>query len=148
MDGIYTMASNRRAGRIFGLGNSVYDLLAWNDRVAAGAGATTPKGASPQISSHAIVSSDGRQLVAQVKLEGRGRVVALAIAEDVAVYSYRNSEMALTTVTNTLNLVSLESGKVIQQLPLTVSTTYDGLAIAGGKVFVSLSDGRLVCLGE
>jgi hypothetical protein len=47
-----------------------------------------------------------------------------------------------------LKTVSLETGKAIQELPLPGPTTYDGLAIAGGKVFVSLQDGKMMCFCE
>jgi hypothetical protein len=133
-DGTYTMANNRRAGGAFDLGGKTYDLLAWNDRLAM-----APK---------AVLSADGQKELGSVEIEGRPRVMGIALAENAAVYSLRSSDKAQLDARNTLKLVSLENGKTIQELPLRTQTTYDGLAIAGGKLFVSFHDGRLTCLGE
>ncbi|MFB3893049.1 MAG: PQQ-binding-like beta-propeller repeat protein [Phycisphaerae bacterium] len=132
MDGTYTMANNRRAGGAFELGGKIYDLMAWNDHVAA----------VPQ----AILSADGRQQVAQVSV-GR-RVMAVALAQNAAVYALRLSDHADPAAKSVLKAVSVADGKIIQELPLSGPTTYDGLAIAGGKLFVASQDGRLACLGQ
>jgi outer membrane protein assembly factor BamB len=134
MDGTYTMANNRRAGQSFELGGKRYDLLAWNDRLAV----------APQL----VLSSDGQKEVARIYTLGYPRATALALAPNAAVYCLRSSQYAQPGAKGMLKTVSLETGKAIQELPLPGPTTYDGLAIAGGKVFVSLQDGKMMCFCE
>jgi len=43
---------------------------------------------------------------------------------------------------------ALADGKLLAQTPIGGAPVHDGLAIAGGRVYVSLQDGRLLCLGE
>jgi len=40
-----------------------------------------------------------------------------------------------------------DNGQPLAELKLDAAPIHGGLAIAGGKVFVSLEDGRLLCLG-
>ena len=132
MDGTYTVARNRRGGHAFKLNDKLYDLLALNDRFAA-----VPR---------AILSTDGRQELAKVSVTGHVRMLALALADNAAVYVYRASEYAQPGAKCTLRIVAPDNGRVVQELPLPGPTAYDGLAIADGKLFVSLQDGRLLCL--
>ena len=41
-----------------------------------------------------------------------------------------------------------DKGKAIASLKLDAAPIYDALAVAGGKVFVALEDGRVLCLGK
>jgi outer membrane protein assembly factor BamB len=47
-----------------------------------------------------------------------------------------------------VELIEKASGKQIAALKLNSPAIYDGLAIADGKVFVALEDGRILCLGN
>ena len=44
-------------------------------------------------------------------------------------------------------LLDRDSGKVQSELSLPTAVTFDGLAVAHGKVFVSTRDGRLTAFG-
>jgi hypothetical protein len=44
--------------------------------------------------------------------------------------------------------VSLEDGKPQAEYPLDSPPAYDGLAVAGEKVYLSLEDGRVICFGN
>src|SRR5690606_1109040 len=43
---------------------------------------------------------------------------------------------------------SVESGSMLQEYPLPAPPVYEGLAVAGKQLYVSLADGTLRCLGE
>ena len=47
-----------------------------------------------------------------------------------------------------LRVLDLVSGQVLHELALPVSLVQDGLAISGGRVFATLTDGSVACLGK
>ena len=44
--------------------------------------------------------------------------------------------------------VSAADGSVLSQLALGAAPVFDGLAAAGGRLYVSLKNGRVACLGK
>jgi hypothetical protein len=44
--------------------------------------------------------------------------------------------------------VSLEDGKKRIDLPLDAPPAYDGVAVANGRIYLSLENGKVVCLGK
>jgi len=47
-----------------------------------------------------------------------------------------------------LMILNRKDGKVLQELKLDSAPVYDGMAVANGKLFLSLKNGRLACFGE
>jgi outer membrane protein assembly factor BamB len=47
-----------------------------------------------------------------------------------------------------LRVVSIEDGAILAEYDLPGLTVFDGMSAAGGKLYISLVDGRLLCLGE
>jgi len=47
-----------------------------------------------------------------------------------------------------LRVISTEDGSTLGETKLTAMPVFDGLSVAGGKVFTALKDGSVVCLGE
>ena len=43
---------------------------------------------------------------------------------------------------------SLEKGRLLEEAEIHGQPVHDGLAVADGRVYVSLQNGRLLCLGE
>jgi len=43
--------------------------------------------------------------------------------------------------------VSAADGKTLAQLKLAASPAWDGMAAAGGKLYLSTTDGKILCLG-
>ena len=70
------------------------------------------------------------------------------MAANVAIYAGRVSDAKKGTETYFLRAVSLVDGKKLSEIPLDCPPTYDGLALAGEKVFVSLQNGMLMCFGK
>ena len=44
--------------------------------------------------------------------------------------------------------VSADDGKVLQEFSLESRPVSDGIAVAGGRLYVCLEDGRLLCFGN
>ena len=122
IDGTYTISRNRRAGRVFRLGKSRYDLLAWRaDLVLCPKAALKPDGET--------------QLWRAPRLRP---LKALVMTKNLAVYASNRS----------LYLLSLNDGKRLGSIPLDAPPTYDGLAVADGRLYVSLRSGKLLCFGK
>jgi len=51
-------------------------------------------------------------------------------------------------VSGFLWLIGREDSKKLAELPLEAPPVYLGLAVAGGRVYVALQDGSVVCLGK
>ena len=47
-----------------------------------------------------------------------------------------------------LRTVSTEDGKTVSERPLSAMPVFDGLSAAEGRLYLSLKDGTLVCLGQ
>ena len=132
MDGTYTMSTNRRAGGAFNLGDKRANQLAWNATWAVSeSGAFTPDGKTQRW-----------------RPPSRGTVFALALTKNLAVYACRSSRRYSPNSTSSLHLVDLADGKRVGAVPLASVPTYDGLAIADGRVYVSLRNGTLLCFGN
>ena len=46
-----------------------------------------------------------------------------------------------------VRILSADSGQTLDELALDAPVTYNGLAVAGGKLYATLEDGAAVCLG-
>ncbi len=47
-----------------------------------------------------------------------------------------------------LEVISAADGKTLRQYPMDAEPIFDGMAAAGGKLFLSLKNGKLLCLGK
>ncbi len=94
----------------------------------------------------------GREASAALTAELAARssllVHGLALAANAALFASRTKDAKSGEPRGLLRLVSLADGKKLAEAPLDAPPTYDGLAIAGAKAYVSLENGTVVCLGE
>ena len=44
-------------------------------------------------------------------------------------------------------MVAVGDGKKLAEYPLDAAPIWDGLAVASGRLYLSLNDGRVMCLG-
>jgi outer membrane protein assembly factor BamB len=153
LDGTWTSVGKRRSGNASRVGRIAADLLSWNDKlVVAPAFAVTPEHTTLAPAANAkeapkieTVPKPG-EYTWKPALPAGAQVEALALAANVAVYAGR--------ITNTpkakgfVCLISLLDGSKSAEISLEQPPTYDGIAIAGGKVYVSLLDGSVICLGN
>ncbi len=146
MDGTWTILGKRRAGNAFAAGNVRADLLAWNDTLTV-----TPQAAMPQAAKKPATELDEKQPPAKgwnPALPGGAQVEALGLAANAAVYAGRIRGAAADKARGFLLVVSSADGKKLAELALAAPPTFEGVAIAGERIFVSLQDGSLACFGK
>jgi len=163
LDGTWTRLGNRRAGNAFAVGKVRANLLAWNDKLIV-----APKNATPQEKKATPTELDEKQPAPKgwgVEFPGGYQVEAIALAENLVAYagSVRtdartpNPEVGqasrlpagkMPAPLGFLWLVSTADGKKIAEYPLAAPPTFEGVAIAGDRIFVSLQDGSLVSFAK
>jgi len=72
----------------------------------------------------------------------------LALAANAVVYAGRIDDAKAGKTSNFIRIVSLVDGKKLAEIPLDSPPTYDGIAVADGKIFISLQNGTLICFGN
>jgi outer membrane protein assembly factor BamB len=76
---------------------------------------------------------------------------AFAEQEDgqtVEALAWAGQRLYLAGSRGALRVMSASDGQLLDQIRLAAPPVWDALAIAGGRLFVSLTDGSLACLGE
>jgi len=120
-------------------------LIAREKRTAKTAGKKKGKGASAPGWTKNISLQPRAMVVAANRLCVAGWMDAVVIemktgrAADSSNPDPRNS---------VLRVYSADEGKAVSELKLDAEPVFDGMAAAGGKLFLSLKDGTLLCLGE
>ena len=76
------------------------------------------------------------------------QVEALALCGNAVLFAGRIVNAKAGTKNGFLRIVSSADGKKIAEFSLDAPPTYDGLAVAHGKVFLSLQNGSLICVGK
>jgi hypothetical protein len=133
LDGSWTVVPIRRSGNGFAVGGVVANLLAWNEKLIV-----SPKAATAR-------DKDGNLWTTPF---GRAQQVeAIALAPEAALFAGRTTG-AEGKLAGFLAMLAAADGKKLAELPLSAPPTYDGLAIANGRVYVSLQDGSVICFGK
>jgi outer membrane protein assembly factor BamB len=157
MDGSWTVTHKRRAGNAFVLGRSVADLMAWNDKLvvtpsyavdrsrneAPPSGKPEPKNAGNPDTPKPI---GAEEFSWQPALPGQ--VEAMAMAGNAVFYAGRPSKAETNACTGFIVAVSIADGRNLWELSLDSPPTYDGLAVARDRVYLSLQDGTLLCFDK
>ena len=132
VDGTWTLSSNRRSGNAFRTGKVPANIAAWNDEISA--------------SSIAAYSAKDFSELWKVPYGRATPVDAMALASNALVVSgHQRGEKGLTGY---IGVLSLADGKRIATFDLDAAPTYDGVAVAGGCIYVSLQDGAILCFGK
>ena len=130
-DGTYTVILNRRGGAGFEVAGARFDLLAWD--------------ANRRVGPTGDVGPDGKK--GAWIYRATGRTLGVALTDNQVVYLQRSTLWGSPSAKGSINLVSAEKGERKGTLPLPAVPVYNGLAVAGGRLFVTLEDGRLMCFG-
>ena len=69
-------------------------------------------------------------------------------AQTIDAFVLAGQRLYLAGSRGALRVMSIADGKPLNQGELPAAPVWDAMAIAGGRLFVSLTDGSLVCLGE
>ena len=165
LDGIWTLVSRNRSGNAYRHERASGDLIAWNNDLTITPAYALPAEKLGPPTEPPPPSADAKPAEAPKKansLPPAGflwqpqdinpktgyQVEAVVLAANAAVYAGRVRDTKKNTETYFLNLVSLADGKKIAESALECAIAYDGVVVAGEKVFVSLQNGTLLCLGK
>lgn len=153
LDGSWTFVGNRRSGNSFAVGNpadnknkdqTAVDLMAWNQGVLV-----SNKFALPRAKADATVGNAKASDFTWKPAAPQGaQIEAIAAAANAVVFAGRTKNTATNTYGGVLWMVSPADGKTLIEIPLDAPPTYDGLAIAGEKVYVTLQNGTVLCFGK
>ncbi len=160
IDGSWTVGFGQRSGGGFSLGRVNSGMMAWNDQLVVTSQFAVPRAkadAPKPLPTAAPKHPDGfkaEELAWRFELEPHiewARVYAMALTSNTALYAgavfngWANGKYDGSF----LWIKSTVDGKSRQApLPLDAPICYDGLAVAGGKVFMALQNGTVVCLGK
>ncbi|MFB3892822.1 MAG: PQQ-binding-like beta-propeller repeat protein [Phycisphaerae bacterium] len=133
LDGTWTAFKFRRPGKGFTAGKVTANILAWNDKLIVGP--------------DTAVTRQGDQNAWTTPFPKGQQVEAIALAANAAVFAGRTADAAGKPV-GFLAVLSATDGKPMAEIKLSAPPTFDGLAVAAGRVYVSLQDGNLICFGN
>lgn len=156
LDGSWTQVGDRRAGKAFQFGKAVANLMAWNDAMFVGPSFAVTKEKAFAEDPEPAAKPDAKKPPKPPTLQPQDylwrfppsktcQVEAIALAGNAVVYAGRNTETPAKP-TGFLWIQSLTDGKRQFELALDAPPTYDGLALANGRIFLSLQNGELICL--
>jgi hypothetical protein len=124
--------ANRRSGNAFKVDISITaNMMAWNDTLA--------------VTGLAAFSRQNQERLWSLPTGRYGQVEAIALAGNAAVLAGRVKSGQWP---NFLWVVSSVDGTKTEDIALDAPPTYDGLALAAGHIYVSLQNGKLICLGK
>ena len=154
MDGAWTLIGQRRSGNAFGVGKSDAkakkaqlrtDLLAWNATTFAAPGFVMTREKAADVLS-AVKPED---CLWRPALPANSQVETMAMTGNAVVFAGRiKGAKDGNAGPGFLVALALADGKKVAELALASPPTYDGIAVAGGRIFVSLQDGTICCFGK
>lgn len=159
VDGSWTSGFGRRSGRAFALGSVCQNIMAWNEKllVAPGLAIATEKCALPKPGkdTNKVKHPDAvkkEDIAWNTNLEPHSawaRVYAMALSGSTAFYAGAVYSWGSKFAGDFLWMKSTADGKSTQEpMKLDAAPCFDGMAIAGGRFYLALQDGTLLCLGE
>jgi hypothetical protein len=133
IDGTWSVTTNRRAGNAFTLGKQTANLLAWNEKTV--------------LTAAAAVSRETEANLWPTGFSRREPPVAMALAGNVAIFArLRRGDDGKPA--GALSIFSIADGRRLAEFPLDSPPAYDGLAVANGRLFLSLEDGSMMCFAK
>jgi hypothetical protein len=137
LDGSWAEMRNRRSGKGFAVDRVIGNLLAWDADTIAGLGTYFVK------SEMSVDPGKPPQPKWGMPDKPKRNLEAVVLAGNKVVYAGRAGE-----TNGFLLLVNRADGKVLQDIPLDARPVYDGLAIAHGRILLSLGDGTVRAYGK
>jgi outer membrane protein assembly factor BamB len=159
ISGAWSAGFSKRSGRGFSLGKVCANLMAWDDKlvVLGSIAVTRSKVDIPKASAKTKPKHPDRikkeDLAWKTNLEPHSawaKVNAMALGKNAVVFtgtSHRYCRIE-NLIGHFLWIKSTKDGSAIgKALKLEVPAAYDAIAISGGRVYIGLQDGSLICLG-
>ena len=149
LDAAWTVIGNhRRAGNAYMVGNLYASQLAWNEKTLVSPWGRIPREMTQGAGKHLPADDKAWKYTWHVPMAKTRRVEALALTANVALYAGRNTEPKTGKATGFFWIVSLENGEKIAEFPLECPPVCDGLAVAGERVYLSLTNGQVRCFAK
>ena len=160
LDGSWTAGFNKRTGGGFTLGRICQGMMAWNSQLVSGAGWAVPRAKAdapkPDLKAgpkhpDAFKAEDyawRTQLEPHIEW---ARVHAMALTGNTVLFAgdINNGWRGGQYDGSFLWIKSTADGKTRQkEMKLDARVCYDAMAVAGGKVYLALQNGELMCLGK
>jgi outer membrane protein assembly factor BamB len=154
IDGTWTLLGTRRSGNAFTIGQpdakkqqTKTNLLVWNDGLVL-----APNFAMTRSRADTTVGVvKGQDQAWRPVLPANSQVEALVLCGNAVLYAGRfrslKQELKAGEPAGFLLVTSTE-GKKLAEFPLEAPPTYDGLAVARDRVYVSLQNGTVLCFGK
>ncbi len=149
---------SKRSGRGFQLGKACASMMAWNDRLVAWGDIAVKRAQveCPKPNGKAKAKHPDRvkreDLAWSAKLEPHSawaKVKAMALSGNAALYAGGVMTYGRTYSGSFLWVKSAKDGGSVQKaVKLEARPCYDSLAISGGRAYLCLQDGTLVCFGK
>jgi len=147
LDGSWTRVPARRSGGL-AFGSAVAELLAWDSQTLFGYSLKTKSLFALPLEKTVGPNPPARTDYAWQTPQRNAQPEALIRASDALVVAGTVMDYDMSSRPKGLLWVaSAETGKTVSELALSAPPAYDGAALAGGRVYVSLEDGTVVCAG-
>ena len=143
MDGTWTFLRNRQAGSAFTVGKLTADLLVWNDSLVV-----TPAFAVTRETADDADALKERKYAWQTGIRRDRQVVSMVLSRGAVLLAGRFTRTRADGQDGFLWVLSSADGTRTAEFPLDAVPAYDGIAVANGRVYVSLRNGSVVCLGK
>lgn len=148
-DGTWTRLGTRRSGELE-FGKTRAELLAWNDTRLIGynSKSRTCFAMKPDVA-RAAEKPTPQDYLWRLSMPADQQVEAMALCDGALVLAGRVLDPKGEKVTGGfLWVVSPEDSKKVAEFPLEAPPVYQGVAVSGGRVYVSLQNGQMVCFGK
>jgi outer membrane protein assembly factor BamB len=153
-DGTWTRLGKRRSGNRH-FGRATAEMFVWSDTMLFGYESLVGWNANNRWCFAVAKSKTAgtgtlspQEYTWRLIMPRDAQVEALALAGNALLLAGRTCDPKSDAARGFLWRVSLEDGKQQAEYPLDAPPAYDGLAIAGEKVYLSLEDGRVICFGN
>jgi outer membrane protein assembly factor BamB len=147
IDGSWTRIGTRRSGEMK-IGKATAELFVWSDKTIFGyeSRSRTCFALSREATEKAE-KLENKDYAWRLALPAGHQVEAMALSDSGLVLAGRVCDEKGGTA-GFLWLVGREDSKKLAEWPLDAPPVYHGLAVAGGRLYVSLQNGNVVCFGK
>jgi hypothetical protein len=148
IDASWTRLGTRRSGGAL-YGATVAEIIVWNDaKTFAYDSHSRTVTAIPTEVAKTTSRPSAKEQAWRLPMPADHQAEAMALCDGALVLAGRAWDAKQEKLTGFLWVVSPEDGKKIAELPLEAPPVYQGLAVAGQRVYVSLQNGATVCFGQ
>lgn len=148
IDGTWTRVGTRRSGNLK-FGRVSAEMFAWNENILFGY-QMGPRSCFAMLKSNTLGTNKVAQqdFVWRSPMPANHQAEAMALCENGLVVAGRIVEPKTEAVTGFLMVLAPDTGKKVAEYPLETVPVYDGLALAGQRVYLCLQNGKVLSFGK